>query len=75
MDLIVGSFPGSQAASEQCQLREGMINVTRCTLQALIDPWLQGSQSLEGMPEHTCYDRIILEASMQARGMSNCLGH
>lgn len=75
MDLIAGSFPGSQAASEQRQLRKEMINVTRCTLQALTDPWLQAPQCLEGMPEHTCCDRIILEASMQARGMSNCLGH
>lgn len=67
--------PGSQAVSELCQLREEMINVTHSTLQALIDPWLQVSQCSEGMPAHTCCDRIVLEASMQTREMNNCLGH
>ena len=67
--------PGSQAASEQCQLKEGMINVTHSTLQALIDLWLQISRSSQGMPEHTCCERSVLEASMQAKEMKNCLEH
>lgn len=70
MDLAETCSPGSQAVSEQCQLREEMINVTHSTLQALIDPWLQVPQCSEGMPEHTCCDRIILEASMQTREMN-----
>ena len=67
--------PGSWAASEQCQLKEGMINVTHSTLQALIDPWLQISRSSQGMPGHTCCERSILEGSMQAKEMKNYPEH
>lgn len=45
------------------------------TLQAVKDHWLQVSRCYEGMPGHPCEDRIIFEATMQARAMNNYCWH